>query len=380
MDSLKFFISFLFKLNFSIPIKKKVLLYDNVSLNMLNGIIKEKKYNILKIRGETFNFFVILSLIFNKITITRNNYIKQYIKTVCPILVITSNEHDIFFYKLKNYFPNVKFIMVQNGNRSKNFDLLDNFKKNNKQKLLVDYYFLYNKHLASVYKKYLKFKPIISGSFLNNFSPINTNLRKKKNILFLSQYSDKEVFNNKVYYSCDKKSEFWVERQILPVLEFFCNKYKFNLHILFRGSNDNFIKEKKFYKSIIKNFIPIKNKRFKNKLYSYQILDKFNKVVFVDTTLGYEAMSRNIKTVSICCRKVKNKYLSNFTWPLKTRSKEGKFYLDKLNKKKMFKVLKSNFLEKNDKWYEKNKKIITSLISYDQGNKKLKKTIKDILN
>ena len=96
MDSLKFFISFLFKLNFSIPIKKKVLLYDNVSLNMLNGIIKENKYNILEIRGETFNFFVILSLIFNKITITRNNYIKQYIKTVCPILVITSNEHDIF--------------------------------------------------------------------------------------------------------------------------------------------------------------------------------------------------------------------------------------------------------------------------------------------
>ena len=27
--------------------------------------------------------------------------------------------------------------------------------KNNKTKIIIDYYFLYNKHLASVYKKYL---------------------------------------------------------------------------------------------------------------------------------------------------------------------------------------------------------------------------------
>ena len=84
-------------------------------MHMLNGIIKENKYNILKIRGETFNFFVILSLILNKITITRNNHIKQYIKTVCPILVITSNEHDIFFY-IKKLFSQCK---IYNGSKWK---------------------------------------------------------------------------------------------------------------------------------------------------------------------------------------------------------------------------------------------------------------------
>ena len=49
------------------------------------------------------------------------NYYIEYIKICNPKILITFIDNNLIFYKLKKYFPNIYFISVQNGIRTKYF-------------------------------------------------------------------------------------------------------------------------------------------------------------------------------------------------------------------------------------------------------------------
>ena len=55
-----------------------------------------------------------------KFKISREEYFKSFIYLFRPKIIISASEYDITFYKLKKFFPNIKFFMVQNGARFKN--------------------------------------------------------------------------------------------------------------------------------------------------------------------------------------------------------------------------------------------------------------------
>ena len=68
----------------------------------------------------------------------------------------------------------------------------DNFKKNfNLRKKLkifkINYMFVFNKYYAQKYNSFIKGKPIIIGSFKNNFHK-KSNFSKKKEICLISSY------------------------------------------------------------------------------------------------------------------------------------------------------------------------------------------------
>ena len=66
--------------------------------------------------------------------------------------------------------------MVQNGTRSKNFDIFDSLKKENK-KLFIDHFFLFDELIAKEYKKYINFKTHVVGSFRSNCVRINNRIK-----------------------------------------------------------------------------------------------------------------------------------------------------------------------------------------------------------
>ena len=101
------------KFNFKIPNKKKILVYDNNSTNILSKIIG-KNFNILMNRYEEVSipifFLSLLIYIFDSIRIKNIyfNYLKTFILISNPNLIITFIDNDTKFYKLKKIFKKKK--------------------------------------------------------------------------------------------------------------------------------------------------------------------------------------------------------------------------------------------------------------------------------
>ena len=105
---LKFFLRYMFntKIKFSFPTHKKVLIYDNASLRILNRLIDIKKTFILSTRfvstlpePEIIYLPLILKVLFeNKLKFSKKKYVENIIELVRPEIAITSIDNDIFFW------------------------------------------------------------------------------------------------------------------------------------------------------------------------------------------------------------------------------------------------------------------------------------------
>ena len=145
----KIFIIFIkCKFDFKRIKEQKLLIFDSLTLELVS---KFKKFQVLDVRYEVFNFWVLLENFLN-FKFTFRDYILTFISRVNPRLVLTLNDNYILFYELKNYFPEVKFIAVQNGFRHKFH--LDDFKKHKNKRLFVDYLFTFGKNSDSFIKNF----------------------------------------------------------------------------------------------------------------------------------------------------------------------------------------------------------------------------------
>ena len=99
------------------------------------------------------------------------SYLINYIKLVDPVLVITFIDNQLFFYNLKEKFPKIKFVSIQNGVRFLNDEMLKTLHnvKNSKKKYKSDLYFVFSKHVKKIMEKYIDTKCIVVGSVKNNF-------------------------------------------------------------------------------------------------------------------------------------------------------------------------------------------------------------------
>jgi len=110
-------------------------------------------------------------------------------------------------------------------------------------------------------------------------------------------------------------------------------------------------------------------------------------VVFIDSTLGYEAMCRNKKIISfplgsydeVCCKKnyLLNKlkqeiyYPSPFAYP-SILPESGPFWCSKYDKQKMNNILEFVTTRSDEQWKEiANSLELKKIMSFDQGNEKL---------
>ena len=101
-----------------------------------------------------------------KLKFNINDYYKIYISKVSPAIVITLVDNVVNFYKLKEEFPNIIFISIQNGLRKPGYD--DIFKNKiflNSKNLSCDYFFVFNKYIANKYSKYVDSNFIVLGAF-----------------------------------------------------------------------------------------------------------------------------------------------------------------------------------------------------------------------
>jgi len=349
---------------YSKPPKKKILFFDEEGIGVIKKFFNKNDYEILNVRKENLNISIILKMLLN-FKFSFRHYIYFYIKAVDPKIVITFIDNSILFYNYKKLFIKIKFIAIQSGYRTKNHDIflqLKNIKKSRK-KLKADYIFSFGEAVGSEYLKYIESKNIDLGSFKNNLVPISKTFEKKKEVLFISQFRKNE----------ESKPGYWSrERQLLPLVAKFCKTYNLNLSVAGASYVESI--EKKYFSKILNEFKFNFIKR-KSELSNYKLLDKFRLIVFIDSTLGYEAIARNKKVAVFSSRKT---HLSDpgspFGWP-KDINKSGFFYSNRISEKEVFRVLKNIFYCSNNTWNKKTRKVLKGIVNYNFNNKKFFKVI-----
>ena len=359
------------KIQFYPPSKKKILIYDAVGIEYFDKFFFKKDYEIFHNRYEKINFFILSKFfIKNKLSNIKKNYKFSYISYVSPKVIITFVDNNPGFYLIKEKFPEIIFIAIQNGVRT-NPDFLslkNKVKKNNK---VVDYIFTLSKSFINKYKKIFNCEVINIGSFkLNFFSKKKINI--KKDILFISQ-TNKNLSLRKIVLN---------EVIIIKSLLNYCNENKLKLDILLKGKKNilgQFKKEFNLKKNSHLNFIT-RNNAFEN----YNVIKNYKLIFFLNSTLGYEALALGKKIVSIpfgCknkkwCKKNNIRYLEKFGYPKKFKDK-GFFWSNKFDNKILYALLDRVIEVNNSKWkkiFKINK--CSDIISYDYKNSILKKIIK----
>ena len=307
------------KFRFDLPDKTKILLYDEVHASILKEIIK-RDFNILFLRKKKIYFWIYLKQIIS-FDFSFKTYSKNFIKFVSPKVIITFNDARFEMYNLKKDFKNIIFISVMNGLRFEKWfkDRKKLFPKNFKI-YYGDYFFTLNKYYITNYKKLLKTDYLTLGHFRNNLVKVQ-NTKYKNEFLYLSQVHDSPRIQNGIDYESEK---YWTR------LHNFINLYLLEsgkkLHILLRRAKESSRQKNEinFYKKIYNsNCVFHQNSDWKKK---YQIIDKFENIIFSFSTMGYEAMSRKKKIAMFAPAKIhgSNYY---FGWPGPYRKEYNFFHL-----------------------------------------------------
>tara|TARA_B100000795_G_C22806907_1_gene445678 strand:+ start:29553 stop:30623 length:1071 start_codon:yes stop_codon:yes gene_type:complete len=354
----------LIKLDFKFLEQKNYLIFDDLQLKIFNKYL-DNSTNVISFRDNRLNFFGILyALIFFFRSELKIEYINFFLRFTKKKTIISSNYNRIILYKIKKYYPSIKIIIIQNGLINKFF--IDKLKKNN-AKLSCDYFLCMTTTEKEIIEKYINANFIVIGSFINNFF-YKKQKRKKKEILFISQYRDKAsiIDFQKSYYN--------TTQFLIPYLIQFSKDKKIPISIL--GSSLSFKKENNYYKNFFKSY---KFKYYKRKNFlSYKRVDNSLIIVGVDSTLIYEAFSRGKKIAIFNFNKISKKFSIHDSFLFQRFLKdEGLFWTKIKSGKKIKNILNSLFDVSNNDWLKK-KSNYKNLFLFDKDNKKFQNILYSI--
>ncbi|MDB9983194.1 hypothetical protein OAD54_00430, partial [Candidatus Pelagibacter sp.] len=298
---IKFIVNTNFKYNR--PKSSKILIFDKKGFGAIEFLLKKKNFSILCVRGEELNFYVIFQLLLNLKKITFSNYIENYIKLVNPVHIINHSVNHKFFM-LKKKFPKIKTTYIQS-------ELIHDFEyaKFNKS-YKCDYSFVWGKQDEMKFKKYTKNKPELMGSINNNKYKNSIIKNDNKNLYYISQFREGNTKDNTFTLNTGKKVEHSLYYKpdifLINTLIDYCKIKNKKLSILISARDKNKIKkEKNFYKKNLKEqsykFISSTTKH-----YGYKVINKFDKIIFINSTLGFECLARKKKCIFF---HIRNKFL-----------------------------------------------------------------------
>ena len=356
---------------YDLPEKNELLLFDEIHSATLRQIIK-RDFNILELRKKKIYFWIYFKqLIFFDFSF--KTYCKNYIKFTSPKVIITFNEARFEMYELKNLFKDVRFISLVNGTRNTYW-----FKSNKKKipkNLKCDYFIVLNKYFIPKYNKLVKSNYRVFGHFRNNSVKIKKT-KFKNQFLLISQ----------VHESKSSGIDHLTTNFHLRLLKF-VNRYLSNtdkkIHILMRRAKKNprYNIEVDFYKKIFNsNCIFHESAKWKKK---YELLDKFENIIFTYSVMGYEAIARKKKVAIFSPNKIYNFVLPNkfiaskyhFGWPAPYKKEYNFFSTRNLTYKEVARVLKNVNNCNQSNWNKKYYPLIKDQLAYDKNNEKLRNLI-----
>ena len=332
---------------------------------MANYLFAIDDFEVLDVRNETFNIYVIiLTLLKSFFRDFKINYKLNYIKLVSPDIIFSSFTYNPAFFKLKNFYQNTRYICYAFSNCDERFFTAckEHYSKSN-LKLKSDYLFIVGDYYRDKFLKFIDTKIINVGSLMNNLFSEKKIQEQKKMVLFISQVyalNDNEIDN---YY----KNKIDNENNIIQSLDKYCVKNGYELHIATRNTDKNNVK--KFYREKFGEGNWTIHPRVSDST-SYDLVNESSLIIFTNSFLGLEALSRGKRCLAFPPEEFP---ITRFG---KKFSSDGLFWSNSFSseilEKKIFKIRSYN----DKDWQFEVNKHIGDLIKFDPNNKIFKNTLK----
>ena len=276
----------------------------------------------------------------------------------------------------------MKTVLIQNGVRDNWLDLIAN-----NTNYHVDYMCVFGYYVGKYYNKYISGNIIPIGSIRNNEIEKVKKAKDKHNILFISQWHNKPKTKEPLFIDYKGLPIYWedffeAEASLLNFLGDWCFVNNKKLVICGRENVED-SSEYEFYIDKLSNskciweFIPSKDHQS-----SYKLLDSSQIVVSIDSTLGYESISRGNKTAIFSIR---GSYIDNnfrkFGWP-NVFPENGPFWTNSKTRLGFHLARIMNLLDKSnpEEWNKIYQPYAEKLMQHDPKNEIFRKLINKILS
>lgn len=366
------------------PKKSQVLIYDRVGSELFVSYIMPKCFAVLDVRRESLNIFILLRALVSSIKGSLFfKYQTLYVQAVQPRVLLTFMDNNENFYHLCGKKELIK-IVVQNAYRSFETDTMGLWVQD-KNFFDIDYVFVFGAAIGKKYAEHMRGKIVPIGSFRNNF--INTvahnkNAKLSRAILFISQYripsSNPDCFAQTSTGEWIRWEDFYqAERILLPFLVQYA--FENNLYLCVCGCQGGLLAEaeKKYFETILCGM----KWEYLTKIGPYSSYDYVNSaeyVVFIDSTLGYEALANGKRVAAFSIR---GNYIpvddQTFGWPC-LPSDPGFFWTNRVDTKRWSDIMNNIVQVSELDWNNLLKAQLDEIITHDPGNTKFVKLLNEL--
>jgi surface carbohydrate biosynthesis protein len=364
------------------PNKADILIYDACNAEALQPYLAAYQLETLHLRGESISGHCLIKAMLVA-EFWRGNpiqaYVDAFIRIVAPRLILTYIDNDPGFYTISNRFENITTMLVQNGTRGEVGDVFGYLKPSDRYH--VDYMLVHGAAIGQHYNKFVSGNVVPIGSVKNN-AVMNTGQIAGKKILFFSQFSCQPVGDAPFLFEKDGRPISWVnfyqaDMKVVSFLDQWCYENDWQLIVCGRSFRSQG-PEKVFYASYLRSckweYIP------RSDIYgSYRLMDSADLAVFIDSTLGYEALARGKRTAALSCRGwPANRHPFKFGWPA-SRPDSGPFWTNEIDTEEFRRILRYLLTVSDAVWESDRAQYTADLMAYDSGNSRLRLIMQELL-
>ena len=375
------------KLSLAPPRRKAVVQVHQDGYDLLVRYADLKE--ILVVDPSRFNIWILVRCVFLR-RLNMIGYTQTVIEIVKPQLVITFIDNDPSFYTLKPLIPGPSFIAVQNGLRH-NYSyahkngLVDLFlDAKNKSILAADLICTFGNNSSMFFSRYVEAKTLVTGNLRNNDLVMTNPNTSEFDIVFMSQHAPFDVStSSEVVYLNDSSisiQDFYkIESDVAKFLAQYCQHRSLKFAVSGkRGPEDSF--ESNFYATSIGG-LPYTFLPRLDQTSSYENAYRAKLVVVVDSTIGYELLSRGKKVAFFSARKIGSPQDQNqnkdtcFGYPSEY-SDSGPFWTNQPDTNEYTRILDDLFAYSEADWSLLHKQYTEDLMALRPGSPEFVEALK----
>jgi len=328
--------------------------------------------------------------------LSREGYLLTYLERVRPAVVITMEDNDCLFYRIRPLMPSCRTVAIQNGRRdnyanSPNGGFFDELgRMGERQPIGASCIAVFGSAVGSLYSNCFKYdspRIVPIGSIRNNAVPENTSERRPR-IVYISSMPNFALGGNPesesrlAFYhgSPITYRQYWLaEKLAVYQAARFSELNQFSFVVLGKRTGDD-DSEFRYYSQVIGDhqweFIPCQNQAT-----SYQNILCNDVLVAVDGTLAYEMFGRGYRVAFLSGRLfmagLGQHKDCNFGFPLKLQDR-GRFWTNEVSESETQRVLQ--FVTTCDKleWERETRALREQLMVHDPGNTLLCDSLRDL--
>jgi surface carbohydrate biosynthesis protein len=367
------------RISFRIPKTSSIVQIHKDGLDILARYVNSSEISVVD--PSELNFWILLKCLMLR-KFQMKEYFAQAIRAHRPRIVITFIDNDPTFYQLKSLNSSPVYIAVQNGLRHNyayayRSGFVDHLvKAGGKDLLSADLICTFGKGSSLFFESNMRTKTLVTGNLKNNSMELVIPDKVEFDIVFMSQHAPFDLASrNEIFYlneaSLSVHDFYKIESTVAKFLAQYCQEHSLRFAVSGkRGPNELF--EREFFSKAIGElpytFLPKIDSRS-----SYANAYNSKLVVVIDSTIGYELLSRGKKVAFFSARQFEPRQKPNngrdtcFGYP-NAYSDSGVFWTNFPDPNEYQRILNSLLGMTQEEWAAQIQPYTEHLTDYQPGN------------